>query len=219
MGARDVVQMARTSGWGSEGREFKSRRPDQFMKYHCISWRQLHTLTHSLTEKIQKKNIKLDLIVGIARGGLTIAHIASDFLKLPVASFTISSYKDLKQQELSDISYPLGRDLKNKHILLIDDVSDTGKTFIRGTAYLKELEAASVTTASPLIKPWTKYVPDFYVKEVNEWIVFPYDMRETIEAIQTNLLKDGKTPAHILECLSHMKIPKKFVTKYLRKAV
>ena len=26
---RDVVQMARTSGWGSEGREFKSRRPDK----------------------------------------------------------------------------------------------------------------------------------------------------------------------------------------------
>lgn len=28
MEIRDVVQMARTSGWGSEGREFKSRRPD-----------------------------------------------------------------------------------------------------------------------------------------------------------------------------------------------
>ena len=36
MGARDVVQMARTSGWGSEGREFKSRRPD-FARYSL--WR------------------------------------------------------------------------------------------------------------------------------------------------------------------------------------
>jgi len=101
----------------------------------------------------------------------------------------------------------------------VDDVSDTGKTFIRGMAYLKELGAESVSTASPLIKPWTKYVPDFYVKEIDEWIVFPYDMRETVEAIQTNLLKDGKTPVYILECLSHMKIPKKFITKYLKMTV
>ena len=157
------------------------------MKYHSVSWNQLHTLTHSLTEKIQKDDIKLDLIVGIARGGLTIAHIASDFLKLPVASFTVSSYKDLKQQDLSDISYHVGGDLHQKNILLMDDVSDTGKTFVRGIKYLEELGAESIITASPFIKPWTKHLPDYYVQEVDEWIVFPYDIRETIEALQKNL--------------------------------
>ncbi len=186
------------------------------MNYHSVSWKQIHSLTHSLTEKIQKKNNKLDLIVGIARGGLTIAHIASDFLKLPVASFTISSYKDLKQQKLADVSYHVGGDLKNKHILLVDDVSDTGKTFVRGIKYLLDLEAASVTTASPFIKPWTKYMPDFYVKQVDEWIVFPYDMRETVEALQTNLLKDGKSIDHIAKQLALIKVPKKYITKYLK---
>jgi len=187
------------------------------MKYHSVSWKQLHALTYSLTEKIQKKNNRLDLIVGIARGGLTIAHIASDFLKLPVASFTISSYKDLKQQELTDISYHVGGDLKNKHILLIDDVSDTGKTFIRGIKYLKELGAANIVTASPFIKPWTKYMPNFFVKQINDWIVFPYDMRETVEAIQSNLLKEGKTPDYISTQLSLIKIPKKLIRKYVTK--
>lgn len=186
------------------------------MKYHSVSWKQLHHLVHKLSEKIQDEGRKLDLIVGIARGGLTIAHIASDFLKLPVASFTISSYKDLKQVKLSDIAYHVGGDLKDKNILLIDDVSDTGKTFIRGAKYLREMGAASITTASPFIKPWTKYMPDFYVKKVDEWIVFPYDMRETVEAIQSNLLKDGKTIEIIERQLSIIKIPKKFITKYLK---
>ena len=186
------------------------------MKYHSVSWKQLHLLVHSLSEKIQEDGRKIDLIVGIARGGLTIAHVASDFLKLPVASFTISSYKDLKQQKLSDISYHVGGDLKNKHILLIDDVSDTGKTFIRGSKYLMELGASSITTASPFIKPWTKYMPHFYVKKVDEWIVFPYDMRETVEALQTNLLKDGKSVDHISKQLTLIKVPKKFITKYLK---
>lgn len=185
------------------------------MQYHSVSWKQLHSLTHSLTDKIQKKNVKLDLIVGIARGGLTIAHIASDFLKLPVASFTISSYKDLKQQKLSDISYHVGGDLKNKHILLIDDVSDTGKTFVRGIKYLTDLGANKITTAAPFIKPWTIHTPDFYVKEVSDWLVFPYDMRETVEAIQIDLAKKGQSLVHITNQLSLIKIPKKYIVKYL----
>jgi len=186
------------------------------MNYYSVSWKQLHSSTHSLTEKIIKKNTKLVLIVGIARVGLTIAHIASDFLKLPVASFTISSYKDLKQQKMSDISFHVGGDLKGKHVLLIDDVSDTGKTFVRGIKYLTELGAASITTASPYIKPWTHHLPDFYVKSVDEWIVFPYDMRETVEALQTNLLKDGKSVEHISKQLSLIKIPNKYIIKYLK---
>jgi hypoxanthine phosphoribosyltransferase len=188
-----------------------------FMKYHSVSWKQLHTLIHTLTERIQKKNQKYDLIVGIARGGLTMAHIASDFLKLPVASFTISSYKDFKKQEMSEISFHVGGDLKGKRILLIDDVSDTGKTFIRGIKYLSDLGATSITTASPFIRVNSKYMPDFYVKKVvDEWIVFPYDMRETVEAFQTNLLKDGKSLTHISQQLSIIKIPKKYITKYLK---
>lgn len=186
------------------------------MEYYSVSWKQLHTFTHSLTEKIQKENMNLDLIVGIARGGLTIAHIASDFLKLPVASFTISSYKDLKQQELSDISYHVGGDLKQKNVLLMDDVSDTGKTFVRGIKYLKELGAESIITASPFIKPWTKHMPDFYVREVDEWIVFPYDIRETIEAVQNNLSKDAGSLSHIRTQLSQIKIPKRYIARYLK---
>lgn len=186
------------------------------MNYHCVSWKQLHNLTFSLTEKIQKENIKLDLIVGVARGGLTIAHVASDFLKLPVASFTISSYRDLKQQKLSNISYHVGGDLKNKNILLIDDISDTGKTFVRGIKYLSVLGASSVTTASPFIKPWTTYMPNFYVKQIDAWIVLPYEMRETIEALQTILLKEGETTDKISKKLSDMSIPKKIIKKYLR---
>ena len=184
------------------------------MNYYSVSWKRLHSLTHSLTEKILAENRKLDLIVAIARGGLTIAHIASDFLSLSVASFTISSYKDLKQQDLSEISYHVGGDLTKKNILLMDDVSDTGRTFERGIKYLDDLGAESVVTASPFIKPWTKHMPDFYVKEVDDWIIFPYDMKETVEAIQTNLLKEGKSQEYIADQLNQIKIPKEFIAQY-----
>ena len=38
-------------------------------------------------------------------------------------------------------------DLKNKKILLVDDISDTGKTFIRGIQYIKSLGAENIKTA------------------------------------------------------------------------
>lgn len=186
------------------------------MKYYSVSWKELQLTTYHLTEKIASDNKKYDLIVGIARGGLTIAHIASDFLRLPVASFTISSYKDLQQQELAEISFHVGGDLKNKNILLVDDCSDTGKTFIRGRKYLSELGASSVETAAPFIKPWTKHFPDYYVKSVDKWIVWPFDMRETVEDIQKVLRKDGKTNKHIEKQLLDLKISNRFVKRYLK---
>jgi hypoxanthine phosphoribosyltransferase len=186
------------------------------MNYHSVSWKQLHTLTYQLAKKIEKDNKKIDLIVGVARGGLTISHIVSDFLQLSVASFTISSYKDLQQQELSDISYQVGGHLKNMNILLVDDVSDTGKTFIRGIEHLKEMGAQHVITGSVFIKPWTQFVPDYYAKSVNDWIVFPFDMRDTVEDVAGFMKKDGETLGEITTTLLELKIPRKYIEQYLK---
>jgi len=182
------------------------------MEYYSITWRRLHTDTHTLAQKIIKGNQKYDLIVAIARGGFTISHILTDFLRLPVASFTVSSYKDLKQVGNPEIAFEVGGNLKGKRILLVDDCSDTGKTFIRGMKYLKELGAESVGTASPYIKPWTKVIPDFYVRSTKKWIVFPFDVRETIEAIQ----RRGLTDAQVREELKTIKFFPHLVNHYVK---
>lgn len=186
------------------------------MNYHRVTWKNLHTLTHRLAKKIQQNHQDVDVIVGIARGGLTISHILSDFLQLPVASFTISSYKDLQQEELSEISYPIGGGLQDKNILLLDDVSDTGKTFVRGIEHLRELGAKHIVTASVYIKPWTKFMPDYYAQSVNEWIVFPFDMRDTVEDVSGFLKKEGKSQKEIIEKLKELKIPMKYINTYLK---
>jgi hypothetical protein len=185
------------------------------MNYHRVTWADLHHKIHTLAEKVASDKKELDLIVGIARGGLTISHILSDFLQLPVASFTISSYKDLQQQELSEITYPVGGNLTKKNVLLIDDVSDTGKTFIRGIEHLKELGAQSVVTGAVYMKPWTKFVPDYYSQKVDEWIVFPFDMRDTVEDTAGFMKKEGKTKKEIEQKLHELKIPASYIKKYL----
>ena len=107
----------------------------------------------------------------------------------------------------------IGNKLHNKSILLVDDVSDHGKTFKRGIEYLKELGVKKITTASPYIKTWTKHVPDFYIKATDRWIIFPFDMKESVDVLSKKYVKEGMSSAQIKRKLLQIKIPKYFVEK------
>jgi len=185
------------------------------MEYHLVNWEQLHDSAFKLAQKITKDKIKFDLIVSIARGGYCISHILSDLLSLPITSFTISSYRDLKQSSLPDITFKIGNKLHNKNILLVDDISDTGKTFLRGIKYLKSLGAENIKTASLFIKPWTEYTPNYYLHSVKQWIILPYEMRETIESLSKIFKKQRLTDDQLIKQLTAIGLPLKFVNKYV----
>jgi len=185
------------------------------MDFLSVSWTDLQEKTFLLAKKVGAESRKPDLIVAIARGGVTIAHILSDFLHLPITTFTISSYKDLKQQSVPKITLNLGDKLHKRNILLVDDVSDTGKTFVRGMAYLRDLGAEHITTAAVFTKPWTTFLPDHHVAEVKEWIMFPYDIRETIEALNSKLSREGKSKEEITNILKGLKIAPQYIRTYL----
>jgi uncharacterized protein len=184
------------------------------LKYLYLSWNTLHDTIHKLSNKIEK-DYKPDLIVAIARGGLTIAHIMSDFLELPITTFTVSSYKDQRQISVPKITLHLGNKLHNRKILLVDNISDTGKTFIRGIEYLKENGASEIKSACPYIKPWTKFIPDYYQESVTEWVIFPFDMKENIVSLAKQMRKKGFTDKKIANMLTKIKIPKSFIDYYL----
>lgn len=186
------------------------------MEFYSVSWTDLHDAAFRMARKIEASKKQHDLIVAIARGGMTVAHMLSDFLLLPVATFTISSYRDMQQNKLSDISFHVGGALDGKRILLIDDISDTGKTFIRAAEYLKELKCTSVTTAAPYVKPQTKYLPDFHVETTDKWIVLPYEVRETVSAIAGKMAKEGASEAEIKSVLLGLRLPETYINTYLK---
>ena len=65
-------------------------------------------------------------------------------------------------------------------ILVVDDVSDTGDTLLFVKDYLTWLGAKDIRIATVFMKSQTKFVPDYYEKEISQdtWIVFPYERRE-----------------------------------------
>jgi len=168
------------------------------MAFFKLSWVQFYKDCLYLGKKIKESKIKIDKLIAISRGGLVPARILSDFLTLPVSNIIISSYINLKQLKEPEIIEVTEVNLKSKSILIVDEVSDTGKTFIRTLNYFKKKSVKNIFTCAPYIKPRTRFVPNFYQRTINAWIVFPYDLRETYEA----LLKEEKNKEKAEEKLS-----------------
>jgi hypoxanthine phosphoribosyltransferase len=148
--------------------------------FYPVPWNEVHTLTRQLAREIVDSRIPLDGVVCIARGGLAIANILSDYIRVPVTSFTVSTYRDMKKLARPEVSFGVAPEIEGKHILLLDDIADTGDTLDFGTEYVRSRGAASVTTAALFYKNHSRHTPRFYAKETSAWVIFPFEIHETL---------------------------------------
>lgn len=174
-------------------------------KFLPVTWAEFHLLCQKLAAAIlDREKTPLDEIVAIGRGGLSVGLILSDFLRIPIYSFTIQSYTDIKEQGELVITETLGRTIRDKHILLVDDNADSGKTFLRAIRYVEELRPVSITTASVFYKPWSRYRPDYFAKQTKKWILFPHEVTEWIYTFTKKMVSEGKSKAQIQKFLESL---------------
>jgi len=123
---------------------------------------------------LEKLNIpKPDAIVAIARGGLTLAHHLAEIFNIrEVFVINAISYDKTQKKEKIDIfNIPNLHGYKN--ILIVDDISDSGTTFLEVLKILKEkYQDLNFKTLAIFYKPTSQYKPDYYFQETNEWIRF-----------------------------------------------
>lgn len=150
--------------------------------FEKISWTQLERDCLELY-KSKLKNLKVDRIISISRGGTVVSRIFSDLLNnTPISHITISSYNGMVKQSIPLVTEFPKTDFKNQTILIIDEVSDTGATFKIAEKHLRSHNPKKIYTLSTYIKPHTTYKPDFWQRNIDAWIIFPYDVRETAES-------------------------------------
>ena len=185
--------------------------------YLHVTWEQYIDLTQKLAATILSYSPQVNQIVAISRGGLTLGHFFADLLRIPIATFAIQSYADVTRQGEMKITEPLSIEIKGKHVLLVDDVSDTGKTLIRAQKYLSRFKPASITIATMFFKPISIKRPDYFAKTTSAWIIFPYETAETILSLTKTMEKEGKTKKDIQTFLKRLHFTDsqiKFVRKY-----
>ncbi|ACJ17305.1 xanthine/guanine phosphoribosyltransferase [Thermococcus onnurineus NA1] len=141
-----------------------------------LTWWQIDRAVFALAEELRKKFMP-DVIVGVARGGLIPAVMLSHILgDVDVEIIAVKFYKDIEEHmEKPVVTIPLHGSLNGKRVVIVDDVSDTGKTLEVVIEEVKKAGAREVKVACLSMKPWTKVVPDFYVFRTDQWIVFPWE--------------------------------------------
>jgi len=131
-------------------------------------------------------------IVGIWRGGAPVGIAVQELLayrgvETDHISIRTASYSGIDRQDREVRVYGLGYLIDvldpEDRLLVIDDVFDTGRSV---EAFLRELKSrcrhnmpGTVKIATAYYKPsrnQTNMIPDYYVHQTEEWLVFPHEI-------------------------------------------
>ncbi len=122
------------------------------------------------------KDEKFDVIIGLTRGGLIPAVRLSHAMDTPMLPFNphlLHSNGD----ERGKVKLPISP-VVCKRILIIDDISDTGKTFDKCVKFFKKRGFYIQTAAVYINKKVTCYTPTYEVYDSHKrWVKFPYETR------------------------------------------
>jgi hypoxanthine phosphoribosyltransferase len=144
---------------------------------HYLSWSEIETLVSELTAKLADN---YDALLVITRGGMIPACLISqqrnwrNILVAAVQFYTgIGTTRDIP----TFLQFPSDPLIAGKHLLVVDDIWDSGRTI---TAVKQRLEQAGATFEVAVLhfKPQASKVegqPDYFVDATDEWIVYPWE--------------------------------------------
>ncbi len=142
-----------------------------------VSWDQFHRDARALAWRLSGKAESYRAIVCITRGGLVPAAIISRELGIRVIETVgVASYHDYTEQGEMSVLKPIAPEITandGEGILIVDDLTDTGKTAAVVRAMIPKAHFATVYA-----KPKGVPLVDTFVTEVSQdtWIYFPWDM-------------------------------------------
>lgn len=155
------------------------------MEYLRLSWRDIEKACTEVAGEIEARGISHYVLIGISRGGLVPLRLFSDHLSsYEISTLAVSFYEDIgKTKKKPKIIYPVQSEIKGRDILLVDDISDTGESLIAAREHLEEKGAKKIVVVTLVKKPHTLLVPDIYAIETSAWVIFPWEVQETIKSI------------------------------------
>ena len=135
-----------------------------------LTWEQTEEMVDHLVEKLGGQSF--NIILCINRGGLVVGSLLSDKLALPLGVIATQSYKYGHKHQMGEQAFnPViaATDKVQGDVLIVDELVDH---------FSKLSGVTSLTTACLVKKPHAEYSPDYFVEEVDAWVVFPFQKKE-----------------------------------------
>ena len=136
-------------------------------KEYC-SWIEIEELVKEIANLIQRSKKKYDLILAITNGGIIPARLLARELDIDNIQFIPIRNKKLYREEMLSLD-------RNKKYLVVDDIYDTGDTFSKVFAIVKDFDCDFAF----LISRYRDNNAPLVAKILNHerWIAFPWEIK------------------------------------------
>ena len=142
-----------------------------------LTWETFGTATRALATEIAGEGFHPDIVLAIARGGLTVAGTLAYALDTKNCfAMNVEFYTAVDRRLDMPVVLPptLDKvDLTGLRVLIADDVADTGKTLELVRKEISE-HVAEARCAVLYHKPWSVISPEYVWKHTEKWINFPW---------------------------------------------
>jgi hypothetical protein len=187
------------------------------MKILALTWSDVEASLLALADRVNESGYRPEMIVGIARGGWVVARILSDLLNVrDLASIKIEFYRGVDEKvKVPKITQPISASPKGKLVLVADDVADTGESLILAQRHIIDQGARVLKVATIHYKPWSKYRPDYYFRETEDWIMYPWEIRETMDYLIKIWREETTDHEQLKERLASTGISRGIIDRYI----
>lgn len=151
------------------------------------------------------------LIIAIWRGGTPVGMAVQEVMsycgiEADHIAIRTSSYSGVDQRHevtVHGLNYIIKKIRHDDRVLIIDDVFDTGNTIRAVIDEIRRRARGNTPQNMRVAVPWfkpsrnqTDMVPDFYLRETDEWLVFPHEL----DALTTDEMLETRPKLHAIVC-------------------
>ena len=148
-----------------------------------FTWEEFGGACRELAEDVAESGFQTDIVVAIARGGMLLAGSLAYALGVKsCGALNVEFYTGVGERLPDPVVLPPMLDeasLAGKRVLLVDDVSDSGRTLAMAVTML-EATGADVRSVVLYTKPGTVHEPAYTWRRTPLWITFPWSALDPV---------------------------------------
>jgi uncharacterized protein len=195
--------------------------PD-FPKCRLATWADAERWSARLAELVRASDHLPDVIVGLTRGGWVPSRLLADqlgvkrLLALRAQHWGVTA----RPSGSAEITEALAGSVDGSHVLLVDDITDTGESLQLATQHVAARHPARLESAAFLHIGHSKFVPTYFGEEIPRgswvWVVFPWNYWEDVRQLVGRALEeteDVETIQRLLRERCALDLPRDHVSK------
>jgi hypoxanthine phosphoribosyltransferase len=188
------------------------------LEFEVPTWNQIYNMLLDVAKKISMNGFKPDIIVGVSRGGWPPARVLSDLLDNPnLANVRAQFYLGVAETKDEPVlTQPVSAVVSGKKVLIVDEVADTGKSLKLIKEHITQQGASDIKIATVYYKPWSIVKPDYYERKTERWIVFPWEIKETVRKILKKCRQNKKPIEEEIAKLAKAGISAELLERFLQ---